>query len=70
MKAEWEQDELPYPEDTLYQCVITSFLDMVLVRVNVTIPKASLEANYAKAKKYGYTRSGFLAHAALEYAQA
>jgi len=67
VKAERKQDGLPYPKDTLYQYVMAPSLDMVPVRVNVTIPKASLEEIDAKAKKYGYTRSGFLAHAALEY---
>jgi len=69
VKAEREQDDLPYPEGTLYQYIAAPSLDMVPVRVNVTIPKASLEEIDAKARKYGYTRSGFLAHAALEYAQ-
>ena len=70
VKAEREQDELPYPEDTLYQYIMAPYLDMVPVRINVAIPKASLEEVDAKAKKYGYTRSEFLAHAALEYATA
>jgi len=70
VKAEREQDELSYPENTLYQYVMAPSLDMVPVRVNVTIPRASLEEIDAKAKKYGYTRSGFLAHAALEYTTA
>jgi predicted RNase H-like HicB family nuclease len=69
VKAEREQDELPCPEDTLYQYIAVPALDMVPVRVNVTIPKASLEEIDAKARKYGYTRSGFLARAALEYTQ-
>ena len=67
VKAEREQDGLSYPEDTLYQYVVAPSLDMVPVRVNVTIPKAALEEIDVKAKKYGYTRSGFLTHAALEY---
>jgi len=70
VKATREQDGLPYPKDTLYQYIMAPHLDMVPVRVNVTIPRASLEEIDAKAKKYGYTRSEFLAHAALEYATA
>ena len=67
VKTERERDGLPYPEDTLYQYVVAPSLDMVPVRVNVTIPKSSLEEIDAKARKFGYTRSGFLTHAALEY---
>jgi predicted RNase H-like HicB family nuclease len=67
VKAEREQDGLSYPQDTLYQYVVAPSLDMVPVRVNVTIPKSALEEIDVKAKKYGYTRSGFLTHAALEY---
>jgi predicted RNase H-like HicB family nuclease len=69
VKAEREQDALPCPKDTLYQYIAAPTLDMVPVRVNVTIPKSSLEEIDAKARKYGYTRSGFLARAALEYTQ-
>ena len=54
-----------YPENTLNQYIVAPSLDMVPVRVNVTIPKSALEEIDVKAKKYGYTRSGFLTHAAL-----
>ena len=67
VKAEREADGLPYPDDTIYQYLASPSLSMVPVRVNVTIPKAALEEIDTKAKLYGFTRSGFLAHAAQQY---
>lgn len=67
VRAERELDGLPYPEDTLYQYIAAPALNMVPVRVNITIPRADLEEIDAKAKLHGFTRSGFLTHAALEY---
>lgn len=67
VKEEREADGLPYPENTIYQYIAAPSLDMVPVRINITIPKASLEEIDAKAKLHGFTRSGFLTHAALEY---
>ena len=67
VRAEREADELPYPDETIYQYIAAPSLSMVPVRVNVTIPKASLEEIDTKAKLYGFTRSGFLAHAAQQY---
>lgn len=67
VRQERETDGLPYPEDTLYQYIAAPALDMVPVRVNVTIPRAVLQEIDIKAKLNGFTRSGFLAHAALAY---
>jgi predicted RNase H-like HicB family nuclease len=65
--AERELDGLPCPDDTLYQYIEAPDLDMVPVRVNVTIPRAVLHEIDRKAKLAGYTRSGFLAAAAQAY---
>ena len=65
--AERKADELPYSDETIYQYIAAPSLSMVPVRVNVTIPKSTLEEVDAKAKLYGFTRSGFLAHAAQQY---
>ncbi|MDR2124724.1 MAG: type II toxin-antitoxin system HicB family antitoxin [Desulfovibrio sp.] len=62
-------DALPYPEDTVYQLVPAPSFDLTPVRVNVSIPRASLAEIDAKALAYGFTRSGFLTHAALAYRQ-
>jgi predicted RNase H-like HicB family nuclease len=62
-------DDLPYPEDTVYQLVSAPSFDPTPVRINISIPKATLAEIDAKAHSYGFTRSGFLAHAALSYRQ-
>ncbi|MDR1686309.1 MAG: type II toxin-antitoxin system HicB family antitoxin [Desulfovibrio sp.] len=62
-------DDLPYPEDTVYQLVPAPSFDLTPVRVNVSIPRASLAEIDAKALAYGFTRSAFLTHAALSYRQ-
>ena len=67
VEAERLGDDLPYPEDTIYQYVAAPSLETVPVRVNVTIPKGALEEIDARAKSLGYTRSGFLTQAALKY---
>ena len=67
VKKEREADELPYPEDTIYQYIAAPALDMVPVRVSISIPRSTLEEIDEKAKRAGFTRSGFLAHAALKY---
>ena len=41
--------------------------DMTPVRVSVSFPKSALAEIDAKAKQAGFTRSGFLAHAAQHY---
>lgn len=67
VRQEREADGLPYPKDTLYQYIAAPSLDMVPVRVNVTIPRSILHEIDIKAKRNGFTRSGFLTHAALSY---
>lgn len=67
VKAERELDELPFPEETLFQFVEAPSVDMVPVRVNITVPRSVLTIIDAKAKQAGYTRSSFLAQAALAY---
>ena len=52
---------------SVYQYLAAPALDMVPVRVSISIPKSALEVIDEKAKGAGFTRSGFLAHAALEY---
>ena len=59
------EDGLDYPADeVVFQYVPAPSLDMVPVKITVSLPKAVLEEVDAKAKACGYTRSGFLAHAA------
>jgi predicted RNase H-like HicB family nuclease len=69
VKAARLLDELPYPEDTVFQLVAAPSFDLTPVRVNVSIPRASLAEIDAKALAYGFTRSAFLTHAALSYRQ-
>lgn len=58
---------LETPDDTLYQLIKAPSLDMVVKRVNITLPKAALDEIDRKASAYGMTRSGFIARAAAEY---
>jgi len=55
--------------EILYQLVPAPNLDMVPVKVTISLPKAILADIDTKAKGYGYTRSGFLAAAAQSYHQ-
>jgi predicted RNase H-like HicB family nuclease len=65
-----KEDGLDYPEDTIYQHIAAPSLDMTPVKVTISLPKAVLETIDERAKALGYTRSGFLAHAAHAYAPA
>lgn len=67
VKAERELDELPFPEETLFQYIEAPSVDMVPIRVNITMPRSVLAIIDSKAKQAGYTRSSFLAQAALAY---
>lgn len=60
-------DELPYPEDTLYQYFSAPAAEMAPVRVNITVPKSILEEIDNNAKLAGMSRSGFLVAAAQAY---
>jgi predicted RNase H-like HicB family nuclease len=53
--------------EILYQLVPAPALDMVPVKLSISMPRAVLAEVDAKAKALGYTRSGFLAHAAQAY---
>lgn len=62
-----EEDGLSIPEEVIYQLFSAPSLDMVPVKVTISLPKAVLEEADKKAKACGFTRSGFLAHAAQVY---
>jgi Uncharacterized conserved protein len=59
------QDELPYSDDTVYQLVSAPSLDQTPVRINISLPRAVLDEIDQRAKDLGFTRSGYLAHAAM-----
>lgn len=67
VKAERALDNLPYPEDTVYQYIPAPDINMVPINVNVTIPKSVLEEIDRNAELAGLTRSGFLVAAAQAY---
>lgn len=53
--------------EILYMLVPAPSLDLVPVKLSISMPRAVLEEIDAKAKSMGFTRSGFLAHAAQVY---
>ena len=53
--------------EIMYQLIQAPSLDMVPVKLSISMPKAVLAEIDSKAKAYGYTRSGFLVHAAQTY---
>ena len=55
---------LPYPKDTVYQLFSSPVLDDVPVRVTISLSRSLLEEVDRNARAGGFTRSGFLAHAA------
>jgi len=57
---------LPYPDDTVYQLFASPQTDDVPVRVTISLPKKLLAQLDRTAKAEGFTRSGFLAHAAQQ----
>jgi predicted RNase H-like HicB family nuclease len=66
VKALRAEAGLPYPEDTVYQLFAAPKTDDVPVRVTISLPKSLLEQLDRTAKEEGFTRSGFLAHAAQQ----
>jgi hypothetical protein len=60
---------LDMPDDVHYQLFRAPLLDMVPVKITVSLPKAVLEEADKKAKSYGLTRSGLLAQAVRAYGQ-
>lgn len=67
VREEREVDGLPYPADAVFQYIAAPNLDNTPVRINISVPRGALEEIDEKAKAAGFTRSGFLTHAALEY---
>jgi predicted RNase H-like HicB family nuclease len=55
--------------EILYPLIAAPSLDMAPVKISISMPKAVLQEVDAKAKAAGFTRSGFLAHAAQAYQQ-
>ena len=55
---------LPNSEDTVYQLFPAPVIDDAPVKVTISLPKKLLDKVDRKAKAEGFTRSGFLAHAA------
>jgi Uncharacterized conserved protein len=60
-------DHVPAGE-ILYQLIPAPTLDMTPVKVTISLPKAVLEEIDRMAKSEGFTRSGFITHAAQLYA--
>lgn len=67
VKEERALDNLPYPKDVVYQYIPAPDVNMVPVRVNITVPKSVLVEIDRKAKLAGMSRSGFLVSAAQAY---
>jgi predicted RNase H-like HicB family nuclease len=63
MAAMRKESGLPLPVETLYQLFPAPSLDFVPVKITVSLPRAILEEADRKARQYGFTRSGLLAHA-------
>lgn len=53
-------------EEYIIQLFRAPDVDMTPVKVTISLPKSVLASIDAKARKRGFTRSGFLAHAAAE----
>jgi predicted RNase H-like HicB family nuclease len=62
-----EEGGLDMPDGVHYQLFRAPSLDMVPVKVTVSLPKAVLEEADRKAKTYGFTRSALLALAVRAY---
>ena len=62
--AHWKELDYPIQGEILYQLVPAPSLDLVPVKVMVSLPKAVLADIDKDAKQLGFTRSGFIAHAA------
>ncbi|MDL2314021.1 type II toxin-antitoxin system HicB family antitoxin [Desulfovibrio sp. OttesenSCG-928-C14] len=67
VKAMRRESGLELPESTLYQLFKAPSLDMVPVKITVSLPKAVLEEADRKAREYGMTRSGLLSQAVQAY---
>jgi len=71
VRAWAEQEKTSGGVDAARECLFPIFAapdaDMTPVRVTISIPKSTLEEIDAKARLAGFTRSGFLSHAAKAY---
>ena len=67
VREERKGDNLGYPDDTVYQYIAAPNLDMVPVRLNVSLPKAVVEEIDEAACRLATTRSGFLVAASRAY---
>jgi predicted RNase H-like HicB family nuclease len=67
VQAEREGDDLPCPEDIVYQYIAAPVLDAVPVRLNVSLAKSLVQEMDAITGRMGVTRSGFIAAAARDY---
>ena len=65
--AEQNLQELGSPGHVRIQAYSAPSVDMTPIRVSVSFTKSTLAEIDAKAKQAGFTRSGFLAHAAQHY---
>ena len=65
--SERDGDGLPCPEDTVYQYIPAPGLDMVPVRLNVSLPKSIVEEIDEVTERMAMTRSGFITVAARAY---
>lgn len=67
LAQELEKLDFKAAGEILYQLIQAPSLEMVPVKISISFPRAVLSKIDAKAKAYGFTRSGFLAHAAQAY---
>lgn len=58
MEEERALDGLSTPADTVYQLVAAPELDMVPVKVTISVPRSALDEIDKKAKEYGFTVPG------------
>ena len=66
-KAERTEAELPYPEDTLYQYIKSPSIDMVPVKMTVTVKKWMVDAIDRIAENEYVTRSEIIASLMEDY---
>jgi len=67
VRAEREADGLSWPEDTVFQYIVPPILDMVPVRLNVSLAKSLVDEVDTVRDRMGMTRSGFITAAARAY---
>jgi predicted RNase H-like HicB family nuclease len=67
VRAEREADGLPWPEDAVFQYIAPPILDMVPVRLNVSLAKSLVDEVDTVRDRVGMTRSGLIATATREY---